>query len=317
MNKKKRKSIEIYDTTLRDGSQAEGVSFSVTDKVRIAEKLDALGIAYIEAGWPGSNPKDMAFFQAARKLKLRHAQIVAFGSTRRARAANASDPNLKALVKAGTQVVTIFGKTWDLHVREALRTSPKENLRMIESSVRFLKAHAKEVQFDAEHFFDGYKAKPEYALEACRAAVRGGARMVELCEQPSVLLSNIWFGDPTSGDLCYSLRTRARRDISNWQTEPHRAVCPVTIHNSANTQLDIERFCVHAIHLSVFAGASRLWTNGTRITFKGEAEVSQLEYADKPPNYEEVGQVLSKPRTPFKKTLLKRSLGGFGLFSGA
>lgn len=141
--------------------------------------------------------------------------------------------------------------------------------------------------------------------------------MVQLCEQPSVLLSNIWFGDPMSGDLCYSLRTRARREIANWQTEPHRAVCPVTIRNAANTQLDVERFCVHAVHLSVFAGASRLWTNGVKITFKGEAEVSQLEYADKPPGYEEVGEVLSKPRTLIKKTLLKRSLGGFGLFGGA
>ena len=145
----------------------------------------------------------------------------------------------------------------------------------------------------------------------------GDAQMVQLCEQPAVILSNIWFGDPTSGDLCYSLRTRARRDISNWQTEPHRAVCPVTISNSANTQLDVERLCVHAVHLSVFPGASRLWTNRVRITFKGKGEVSQLEYAEKPPDYEEVGDVLSKPRRSVKKTLLKRSLGGFGLFSGA
>ena len=145
----------------------------------------------------------------------------------------------------------------------------------------------------------------------------GDGEHVRLCEEPSVNLSNIWFGDPMSGDLCYSLRSRARREISDSQVDIHRAVCPVTIRNNAIGQVEIERFCVHVAHLSVYPGASRLWTNGVKITFKGEAEISQLEYEEKPPTYETVDKALSGPRTPVKKRLLKRSLGSFGLFGGA
>lgn len=145
----------------------------------------------------------------------------------------------------------------------------------------------------------------------------GNSDYTKLCEQPSVVLSNIWFGDPMSGDLCYSLRTRARRVISDSQAEPHRAVCPVKIRNAARGQVEIERFCVHVAHLSVYPGNSRLWTNGVQITFKGEDEVSQLEYSETPPAYEEVGNALSRPREPVKKRLFKKSLGGFGLFGGA
>jgi hypothetical protein len=145
----------------------------------------------------------------------------------------------------------------------------------------------------------------------------GNGKQFKLCEEPSVDLSNIWFGDPMSGDLCYSLRTRARREVADTQVQPHRAVCPVTIRNASAEQVNVERFCVHVAHLGVYPGTSRLWTNGVHIAFKGEDEVSQLEYSEKPPAYEEVGRILSPPRTPVKTTLLKRSLGGFGLFSGA
>ena len=145
----------------------------------------------------------------------------------------------------------------------------------------------------------------------------GDTTKVQLCEVSSVTLSNIWFGDPMSGDLCYSLRTRARREISDSQAEPHRTVCPVTIRNAAVSQVDIDRFCVHVAHLSIYPGSLRLWTNGVKISFRGDSEVSQLEYAETTPNYEEVGEALSKPRVPVKKRLLQKSLGSFGFLGGA
>jgi 2-isopropylmalate synthase len=174
--------IVVLDTTLRDGSQGEGVSFSVSDKLEIASRLDEMGFAYVEAGWPGSNPKDNQLFDEARKLKLRTAKLAAFGSTRRAKNAPAADANLTALVDAGTDVVVLFGKSWELHVRDALRVSLEDNLKMIEDSVAHLCAAGKEVIFDAEHFFDGYKASPGYALDSLRAASSGGARALVLCE---------------------------------------------------------------------------------------------------------------------------------------
>ena len=175
-------TILMYDTTLRDGTQGEGVSFSVTDKLRIAEKFDQFGIDYIEGGWPGSNPRDMAFFEEAKKLKLKRAKIAAFGSTRRANLSAEEDPQLQTLIDAGTPVVTIFGKTWLLHVTEVLRVAPEENLAMIEDSVRFLKQQGREVIYDAEHFFDGYVDNPEYALKTLEAAVCGGADNLSLCD---------------------------------------------------------------------------------------------------------------------------------------
>ncbi|MBT3480001.1 MAG: citramalate synthase [Opitutales bacterium] len=174
--------ISVYDTTLRDGTQGEGVSFSVTDKLRIAEKFDQFGIDYIEGGWPGSNPRDMAFFEEAKSLKLKHAKIAAFGSTRRANLSASEDPQLQTLLDAETPVVTIFGKTWLLHVTEVLRVEPEENLRMIEDSVRFLKENGREVVYDAEHFYDGYADSPEYALKTLEAAVAGGADCLALCD---------------------------------------------------------------------------------------------------------------------------------------
>lgn len=175
-------SVETYDTTLRDGSQGEGISYTVEDKIRIAERLDQFGVTYIEGGWPGSNPKDVEFFARARDREWKHARIAAFGSTRRAGLAPEDDPNLAALVAAGTPVCTIFGKTWTLHVTDVLRTSLEQNLVMIEESVAWLTLAGKEVVYDAEHFFDGYQADPLYAIETLRAAARGGAHVLTLCD---------------------------------------------------------------------------------------------------------------------------------------
>lgn len=174
--------IFLYDTTLRDGTQGAGITLSAEDKLRIAERLDAIGIDYIEGGWPGSNPKDMAFFERARGARWRHARLAAFGSTRRAGIRAEEDENLALIVAAGTPVATLFGKSWDLHVREALRTTLEENLRMIEESVRFLKQQGLEVVYDAEHFFDGLRASAEYALATLTAAARGGADVIVLCD---------------------------------------------------------------------------------------------------------------------------------------
>lgn len=177
------KKIYIYDTTLRDGAQSEGISFSVKDKLRIARKLDEIGIDLIEGGWPGSNPKDDDFFKEAKKsLKLRNAKLVAFGSTRRADTKAASDTVMKGLIKAETSHITIFGKSWDLHVREVLKTTPEENLAMICDSVAFLRKKGKHVMFDAEHFFDGFEDNPEYAMSTLQAAVDGGAEAIILCD---------------------------------------------------------------------------------------------------------------------------------------
>jgi 2-isopropylmalate synthase len=174
--------IEIYDTTLRDGSQREGISLSCDDKLKIARKLDDLGVAYIEGGWPGSNAKDLEFFEKAKTMKWQTARIAAFGSTCRVGNRPENDENIQALLKAETPVCTVVGKTWTLHVTDVLRTSKENNLRIIEESLAYLNAKGKQVLFDAEHFFDGYKADPEYALEALRAAQRGGADILVLCE---------------------------------------------------------------------------------------------------------------------------------------
>lgn len=174
--------VFIYDTTLRDGAQTEGVTFSLSDKIKIALKLDELGIHYIEGGYPGSNPKDRQFFSAIKKEKLKTARIAAFGMTRKRESRVDRDPILTALLEAETQVVTVVGKTWDFHVTHVLKTSLDENLKMIEESVSFLKKHNREVLFDAEHFFDGYKKNPQYALKAVKAAEDGGADWIVLCD---------------------------------------------------------------------------------------------------------------------------------------
>ncbi|GAB0058187.1 (R)-citramalate synthase [Candidatus Magnetaquicoccaceae bacterium FCR-1] len=174
--------IAIYDTTLRDGSQSESVQFSVEDKLRIARRLDLLGVDYIEGGWPGANPKDEAFFARAKDLKLERSRLVAFGSTRRAKVKAEDDTVLNALLAAGTGVITIFGKSWPLHVTRALGIAPAENLELIFDSIRHLKARTDQVFFDAEHFFDGFKADPDYAVKALMAARDGGADGLILCD---------------------------------------------------------------------------------------------------------------------------------------
>ncbi len=176
------RKVDLYDTTLRDGAQAEGISFTVEDKLKITERLDDFGIHYIEGGWPASNPKDTEYFERVRKLNLKRAKIAAFGSTRRAQKKAEEDENLIALLKAETPVVTIFGKSWDFHVTEGLRTTLDENLRMIHESVAFLKRHDREVVYDAEHFFDGYKRNPDYALRTLKAAEEAGADVIVLCD---------------------------------------------------------------------------------------------------------------------------------------
>src|SRR6266700_3352875 len=182
--------IEIYDTTLRDGSQGEGVNFSVTDKLRIADKLDAFGIHYIEGGGPGSNPKDMEFFEEAKRKKFKNARLAAFGSTRRKGVAVQDDQQVRLLLEAGTPVVTIVGKTWLLHVKEVLRATPEENLAMIGETIRFLRDHRKFVIYDAEHSFDGFNDDPDYALATWLAAQKAGAGFVVLCDSNGGRLPN-------------------------------------------------------------------------------------------------------------------------------
>jgi 2-isopropylmalate synthase len=175
-------AVTIFDTTLRDGTQGEGISLSVEDKLKIAKKLDALGVHYIEGGWPGSNNKDIEFFQRARELNLRHAKITAFGSTRRRETNPADDVNLNRIIESGVKVATIFGKSWDFHVHTALQTTLEENLAMIYDSVHYLRASGLEVIYDAEHFFDGYKNNPDYALQTVLQAQAAGANWVVLCD---------------------------------------------------------------------------------------------------------------------------------------
>ncbi|HSG17005.1 MAG TPA: citramalate synthase [Anaerolineae bacterium] len=175
-------NVLIYDTTLRDGTQREGISLSLNDKIRIAKRLDDFGVHYIEGGWPGSNPKDAEFFDAVRHMTFGSAKITAFGSTRRKNTRPEADPNLQALLDSNTPAVALVGKSWDLHVRDVLETDLEENLAMISESVGYLKSQGKEVIYDAEHFFDGYKANPEYALLTLKVAAEGGADVVVPCD---------------------------------------------------------------------------------------------------------------------------------------
>ena len=175
-------SIVIYDTTLRDGTQGLGLSFSSLDKLRVAERLDDFGVDYIEGGWPGSNPKDVDFFSEARKRKWKNAKIAAFGSTRRADKSVETDLQIKTLLEAETPVITFFGKTWKLHVTEVLRTTPEENQSMIRDTANYLKEQGREVIYDAEHFFDGYKDDPQHAIDTIIAAEQGGADVIVLCD---------------------------------------------------------------------------------------------------------------------------------------
>lgn len=213
------RTVQLYDTTLRDGTQAEGVSFSVEDKLKICERLDQFGFDYIEGGYPASNPKDAEFFRRAHELNLKRARITAFGMTRRANVSVEDDDTMRALVESGVSVVTIVGKSWDFHVTNALRTTPEENLKMIEESVAYMRFKGLEVIYDAEHFFDGYFANPEFALETIRAAVRGGAETVVLC-------------DTNGGRLPHEIRQAVLRVIEEVN-------CPVGIHTHNDSGLGV------------------------------------------------------------------------------
>ena len=176
------KQITLYDTTLRDGTQGEQVTLSAEDKLRIAHKLDEFGIPYVEGGWPGSNPKDRRFFEMARGVSFSNTQLVAFGSTHRPRIRPENDKNIQALLKTKVQAVAVFGKSWDLHVSQILSVSLDENLSMIEDTIAYLKKQEREIIYDAEHFFDGYKNNPDYALDTLLAATRGGADVIVFCD---------------------------------------------------------------------------------------------------------------------------------------
>lgn len=206
----KNQKIYIYDTTLRDGSQGEGVSFNGENKIKVAKKLDALGIDFIEGGWPGSNPKDAHFFNQIKKESLKHAKVAAFGSTHRKGIAPGKDANLNMLLESEAPVMTIFGKTWDFHVTEVLKTTLNNNSKIIESSVKYLKDHGHEVIYDAEHFFDGAVANPEYALQTLQAAVNGGADWLVLC-------------DTNGGRMPFEIRDRVAEVVERFSV-------PVGIH---------------------------------------------------------------------------------------
>ncbi len=229
----KQRQVELYDTTLRDGTQGEGISLSVTDKLQIVEQLDALGIHFIEGGWPGSNPKDVAFFQQAAKLRLKSAKIVAFGSTHRAGRTPSKDVNLKALLKVDTEVVTVFGKSWDFHVKDVLRISLDDNLRLIANTVAYLRKRNRRVIYDAEHFFDGYQSNPEYAMKALRAAEEAGCETLVLC-------------DTNGGTITSDLNAIVRRVCSEFDTR-------VGIHTHNDSELGVANAIV-----AVEAGANQV-----------------------------------------------------------
>ncbi len=220
-------SVDIFDTTLRDGSQQEGLSLTVDDKIRVAEQLDHLGVAYIEGGWPGANPKDEEFFaRAPLELRLSTSTLVAFGSTRRPGVRADTDEVLANLVKAGTEVVCIVAKASEMHVTEALRTSLDEALAMAADSVAFLRENDLRVFFDAEHFFDGYKANPEFSKAVLRAAVDGGAETLVLCDTNGGTLPHEveadccrrWSGSSDLRSGCTSTTTQGAR----WRTRLRR-----------------------------------------------------------------------------------------------
>ena len=176
------KKVVIYDVTLRDGTQGEGISFSVLDKIKISHEIDELGVEYIEGGWPGSNERDEGFFNQAKDEKYVNSKIVAFGSTRRAKSSCDEDLNIQALLRSATSAVTIVGKTWDFHVSEALRITNDQNLELISDSISYLSERTDEVFLDAEHFFDGFKANPKFTLDCINSAVESGAKGVVLCD---------------------------------------------------------------------------------------------------------------------------------------
>jgi 2-isopropylmalate synthase len=233
---KEHKRIEILDTTLRDGAQGEGISFSLQDKLAIVQALDELGVRWIEAGNPGSNPKDMEFFQLVSKLKLEHAELAAFGSTRRKGVPVAEDVQVQSLLSANTSAVVIFGKSWDIHVTDVLRVTPEENLDMVGETIAFLKQNNRTVIFDAEHFFDGYAANPAYALSILKTALASGADRLVLCD--------------TNGGSFPDSIARVVEETLNALGETLHAVLGVHLHNdagmaTASTLMAIKAGCSH------------------------------------------------------------------------
>lgn len=224
-------TIKIFDTTLRDGTQSAGISPSVDDKLKIAGRLDELGVHYIEGGWPGSNPKDEEFFKKAKTLNLKHARLVAFGSTRRKGIPASQDSNLQSILEVGVTTACIFGKTWDFHVIHALRTTYEENIKMIFDSIQFLKSKGLEVLYDAEHFFDGFRANKSYALQTVQAAVDAGAESITLCD--------------TNGGMLPQAIREIIREVKKSVTSP----LGIHAHNDsdcavANTLIAVEEGCV-------------------------------------------------------------------------
>ncbi len=224
--------IQIFDTTLRDGTQGEKISLSVDDKLKIAQRLDQFGVDYIEGGWPGSNPKDRLFFEKAKNLRFQHAKLVAFGSTHHPARSVEKDTNVQELLRAETPAISLFGKSWILHVREALKIEPERNLDIIHETIAYLKKHGREVIYDAEHFFDGYKADPEYALQSLRAAHEAGADILVLA-------------DTNGGSLPYEI-LRAIMEVKKNLPAP----LGIHAHNDsdlavANTLAAVQAGCTH------------------------------------------------------------------------
>jgi 2-isopropylmalate synthase len=225
--------IEIYDTTLRDGAQAEGISFSAADKLKIAHRLDEFGIAYIEGGWPGANPKDAEFFERAKNENWKNAKLAAFTMTRRANIKAEDDKNLQNILAAQTPIVTIVGKSSDFHVEQALKVSLDENLRMIEDSVALMVREGRRVFYDAEHFFDAWRDCPEYALKTLIAAQNGGAEVLALC-------------DTNGGSMPDFIAQSVREVLANTS-------CKVGIHTHNDCELGVANALV-----AVAAGASQV-----------------------------------------------------------
>ncbi|OGR26177.1 MAG: citramalate synthase [Desulfobacterales bacterium RIFOXYA12_FULL_46_15] len=226
------KKAVFYDTTLRDGMQGENIFFSIEDKLRIARRLDEAGIQYIEGGWPGSNPGAQSFFEEIKHVKLKNARIAAFGSTRRPDKTCEEDANIRALIKSEAPVVTIFGKTWDLHVESIMQNTKDENLAMIKDSVTYLLGHGREVIYDAEHFFDGYKANPEYAVKTLEAAVKGGADCLVLC-------------DTNGGSMPCEIETATRAMVEHFKDHP-QVIFGIHTHNDCAMAVANSVTAVHA-----------------------------------------------------------------------
>jgi 2-isopropylmalate synthase len=217
-------ALYIYDTTLRDGAQREGLSLSIEDKLRIAQRLDALGIPFIEGGWPGANPKDVQFFWRLQEVSLTQAQVTAFCSTRRPGKTAAEDSMLQPVLAAGTAWITLFGKSWDLHVTAGLQTTPGENLAMVDDTIRYFRGQGRQVIYDAEHWFDGYKANPDYALQTLAAAVAAGAKWLVLC-------------DTNGGTLPHEISTIVA-DVSTWLRQQANSLdvgLGIHTHNDSGT----------------------------------------------------------------------------------